>query len=264
MERSDLDVYTLRDKVVIVTGGGAGIGKGIATEMAKAGATIVITEINLERAKTAENEIKAISSNALSVVADVTRIDQVDSMVQEVLQEFGTIDVLVNNVGGLLGTIGNVPFFETSTNFWDNIVNLNLKGTFLCTKAVAKVMVDQKKKGSVVNISSICDRVPWTTVIPYGVAKAGVTNFTANMAVELGKYNIRVNAISPGRIQTPLSAELYRDKQDVRKAQLKSIPLGRFGTPDDIGRVAVFLASDAAGYVSGVTIVVSGGLTHVF
>ncbi len=260
----DNAVYGLKDKVAIVTGGGAGIGKGIALEMAKAGAGVVIAEMNSERAETTVNEIKAMGNRAFTVVTDVTRSEQVNNMVQQTLQEFGTIDILVNNVGGILGVKGGMPFLEASEDFWDSIININLKGSFLCTKAFTKVIIDQKKKGSIVNISSLADRVPWPSVVGYGVAKSGVTSFTTTMAVELGKYNIRVNAVAPGRIQTPLSAELYRDMPEVRQAQLKSIPLGHFGTPEDVGRVVVFLASEAAGYVSGATIVISGGLTHLF
>jgi NAD(P)-dependent dehydrogenase (short-subunit alcohol dehydrogenase family) len=253
----DIAVYGLKDKVAIVTGGSAGIGKGIALEMAKAGASVVVAARNSERVETTVNEIKAMGNRALKVVADVTKREQVDNMIQQTLQEFSTIDVLVNNVGGILGVKGGAPFLEASEDFWDGIC------TFLCSKAFVKVAIDQKKKGCIVNMSSLSDRAPYLSVAGYGVAKAGITNFTTTMAVELGKYNIRVNSVAPARIETSLSAELYRNMPEIRQVQLKSIPLGRFGTPEDVGRVVVFLASEAAGYVSGATIVISGGLTHL-
>jgi len=264
MASIDIGLYGLKDKVAIVTGGGYGIGKGIALEMAKAGADVVISEVDSERAESTVNELKALGVKALKVVADVTKTEQVDKTFEQTLKEFGTVDVLVNNVGGILGVSSVVPFLEMEESFWDDIMTVNIKGTFLCTRAFVKIIRDQKKKGSIVNISSIADRVPWMAVLHYGAAKAAVSNLTMNMAVEFGKYGIRVNAVCPGRIETALSAELYRDRQDVRKAQLNSIPLGRFGLPEDIGRPAVFLASDAAGYISGTTLVVSGGLTHLF
>lgn len=260
----DIAVYGLKDKVAIVTGGSAGIGKGIALEMAKAGASVVVAARNSERVETTVNEIKAMGNRALKVVADVTKREQVDNMIQQTLQEFSTIDILVNNVGGILGVKGGAPFLEASEDFWDGILDVNLKSTFLCSKAFVKVAIDQKKKGCIINMSSLSDRAPYLSVAGYGVAKAGITNFTTTMAVELGKYNIRVNSVAPARIETSLSAELYRDMPEIRQVQLKSIPLGRFGTPEDVGRVVVFLASEAAGYVSGATIVISGGLTHLF
>ena len=264
MERTMDELYGLKGKVAIVTGCGAGIGKGVALEMARAGAEVIVAEMDSDRAKTTVDEIKAIGNKALKVVVDVTKSADVAKMFEQTVKEFGTIDILVNNVGGVLGIKGPIPFLEIDENFWHKLMDANMKSTFLCTKAFARVMIDKKKPGSIVNISSIADRVPWTSALIYGAAKAGVSNFTVNTAVELGKYNIRVNAICPGRIETLLSAELYRNRPEVRKAQLKSIPLGRFGLPEDIGRTAVFLASEAAAYISGATIWVSGGLTHLF
>ncbi len=259
----DSKLYGLEGKTVIVTGSGVGIGKGIALEMAKAGANVVVTELDSSRADAAVGEIREVGSKVLKVLANVTESEQVDKVIQQTLQEFGTVDILVNNVGGILGVSGSVPFLEMSEKFWDGIIEVNLKGTFLCTKAFVKTLIDQKKKGSIINLSSLAAYVPWLPVVHYGGIKAAVINLTMTLAVELGQYNIRVNSIAPGRIETALTAELYRGREEVRKAQIKWIPLGRLGLPEDVGRVAVFLVSDAAGYVSGQTIGVGGGLTYL-
>jgi len=264
MQKVDMKLYGLEGKVAIVTGGGAGLGKGMALEMAKAGASVVIVEIDQERAESTVNEIKGFGARAISIVADVLKTDQVDRMVKGTLEEFGNIHVLVNNVGGVPGVRGGMPFLEMNEDFWDNIINVNLKGAFLCSKAVVKVMIEKGVKGSIINISSITGLYPWAGVLPYGVAKAGLINMTTTMAVDLGKHGIRVNAIAPGRMETPLTAELYRGMTELRQAQVRSIPMGRFGLPEDIGRAAVSLASDASSYISGQTLIVSGAATHLF
>lgn len=258
----DPTVYGLEGKVAIVTGGSDGIGKGIALEMAKAGANIVIAARNPDRADAAADEIRAVGNKVLRVTADVQKSRQVDNVVKQTLQEFGTIDILVNNVGGMIGVTGDVPFMETSEDFFDGIININLKSTFICTKAVVKVMIEEEKKGSIINISSIVGLGACLTSPVYGAANAAIINLTMSLAAELGKYNIRVNSIAPSNVTTPLTDELYRGRMEARQIKLKFIPLGRFGLPEDIGKVAVFLASGAAGFVSGHTIVVGGGLQH--
>jgi len=258
----DAAIYGLSGKTAIVTGGSAGIGKGIALEMARAGANVVIAGRNAEKADAALAEIRAGGAKAFRVVADVQVGEDVGSLVKETLRQFGTVDILVNNVGGLLGVSGNVPFMETSEEFWDGILRVNLKSTFLCTKAVAKVMIDQGKNGSIVNISSITGLGSALVCPAYGAANAALINLTISLAGELGKHGIRVNSIAPSSITTPLVADLYRGRMEARQARLKFIPLQRFGLPEDVGRAAVFLASDAAGYVSGQTLVVSGGVAH--
>jgi NAD(P)-dependent dehydrogenase (short-subunit alcohol dehydrogenase family) len=256
-------VYGLKNKVGIVTGGGSGIGKGIALEMAKFGASLVVADADPEAAESTVEEIRAMGTKALKVVADCTKSESVGKIIEKTLEEFRTIDILINNVGGALGVRGSVSFLEISEEFWDNIIDVNMKSTFLFTKAFTKVIINEKKQGSIINISSLADRVPWVEVPIYGAAKAGISNFTQNMAIVLGKYKIRVNAVCPGRIETKLSEALWENRLEERKAQVEAIPLGRFGTPEDVGRVVVFLVSDAASYVSGSTILVTGGLTQL-
>jgi len=261
----DSRVYGLKDKVAIVTGGGAGIGKGIVTELARAGASVAVVDIDNMTAERTVNEVRALGGKATKIIADVQESEQVDRIVRQTLNEFGTIDILVNNVGGLAGIVHQIPFWEMSEELWDKVIRLNTKPLYLWSKAVALFMIENKKGGSMINISSMVGMVPPSTLCAaYGLAKAGIINFTVTAAADLGKYGIRVNAIAPGRITTPMTDKLYEDHPEVRIPQIRIIPLGRIGTPEDIGQVAVFLASDAAGYISGHTVLVSGGLTHLY
>lgn len=261
MKPTNSDLFSLEGRVAIVTGAGDGIGRGIAIEMAKAGADVIVADLNPNKAEETVQRIEAIGVKTLNVIGDVTKPENVDALLKKAVEEFGTVDILVNNVGGILGVRGGVGFLDITEEFWTNIINLNLKSTFFCTQAFTKLMIDQKKGGNVINLSSLTDRAPWMPVIIYGSAKAGISNFTATVAVELGKHDIRVNAICPGSIETPLVAELFREMPEMKAVRTKAVPLNRLGRPADIGRVAVFLASDAASYITGATIVVSGGLT---
>lgn len=261
----DAGVYGLKDKVAIVTGGGAGIGRGIVLEFAKVGARIVVAEVDNAVAENVVEEVRRAGGRSIKVVADVQESKNVDHVVQQTLQEFGTIDILVNNVGGVPRKAQLKPIWETAEEIWDETIRFNIKPTFLFTRAVTKVLIDQKKGGSIINLSSISGWVPHPNGYPaYGLSKAGIINFTATEAIDLAKYHIRVNGIAPGHIDTPLSDQIYRDRPKAREATIRVIPLGYRGKPEDIGRVAVFLASDAASYVTGQTILVSGGLTHLF
>ena len=261
MKPINLEMFSLENKVAVVTGSGDGIGKGIALEMAKAGADMVVAEWDQKKAEKAAQEIRDVGANALVVASDVTNSESVDELVQKTLDRYGKVDILVNNVGGVLGVSGGVPFLEISSDFWDKLIQINMKSSFLCTQKFAKAMMQQTSGGNIVNLSSLADRAPWMPVLIYGSAKAAISNFTVNTAVELGKHKIRVNAICPGTIETPLVAELYKDMPEVKEKRCATIPLGRLGSPEDIGKAAVFLASDAAGYMSGATLLVSGGLT---
>lgn len=251
----DASVFDLTDQVAIVTGSGQGIGKAIALCFADFGANLVIAERVAEAKENTVAEIRAKGRKALAVDADVRESEQVANMVKQTLAEFGRIDILVNNVGGEYRSL----FLEYSEKGWDAIVRANLKTTFLCTQAVGRVMVEQKK-GCIINIASIAGLTPVQLSSPYSASKAGVISLTMCLSVEWGKYNIRVNAIAPGYIMTPGVTEIYRTQPEISEKRLKDVPLGRLGQPEDVAKAALFLASDAADYISGITLIVDGAL----
>ncbi len=255
-----LPSYSLTDRVAIVTGAGQGIGKGIAIGLAEAGADIVAAELEPDKAEQTAAEVRRMGRRALVVPVDVRIGQQVDSMVSRALDEFGKIDILVNNAGGLLGIVG--PLLECKEEDWDRGITLNLKSVFLCCKAVGKVMA-ARKKGVIINISSFAGMGAYTPAPHYGVAKAGVINMTQTLAMELAPYGVRVNSIAPGTVATPLVEDLFRAHPEIKEKRLKSIPMGRLGRPEDIAAAAVYLASDAADYVTGEILAVKGGLPSV-
>jgi NAD(P)-dependent dehydrogenase (short-subunit alcohol dehydrogenase family) len=255
-------LINLQDKVAIVTGAGSGIGRGISEVFAGAGANIVVAEINPEAAKETVDIVTGLGRRAIPVQTDVTKEESVNAMLKATLDAFGKLDILVNNVGGVIGKPRMIPIVEMPLNHWDAVISLNLTSQFLCCKACIKHWIERKSKGAIVNIASLAAMVPYETSVAYGAAKAGVINLTATLGAMYGKQDIRVNCIAPGHVKTPITDDLYRGREEVRAAQDRIIPLSRYGNPDDIGKVAAFLASDASGYVTGQTLLVSGGMTY--
>ncbi|MDO8491014.1 MAG: SDR family NAD(P)-dependent oxidoreductase [Dehalococcoidia bacterium] len=254
-----LSLFGLTNRVAIVTGAGRGIGKGIALGFAEAGADIVIAEIDPALAEETAGEIRAKGRKALVAPTDVRIASQVDHVVEQTLKEFGKIDILVNNAGGW--TVFS-PVLGIEEQDWDRCIELNLKGAFLCCKAVGKVMVRQKR-GAIVNISSLAGFVPFTAAPHYGAAKAAVANLTQTLAMELAPHKVRVNAIAPGSVETDLTDKLYSTQPGLREYRIKTIPLGRLGRPQDIAAAALYLASDAADWVTGETLMVRGGMLGI-
>lgn len=245
------------NKNVIVTGGGRGIGKAIALNFAEEGANVVVNDINFANAQKVSRKIKNKGQKALPVEADVSIREQVKNMMKSVTEKFGTPDILVNNAGIIkLNKFSNVTEEE-----WDKVINVNLKGTFNCCQIVGSAML-KKREGCIINISSISGLVPSTGGGSYSASKAGVAMLTNQLAVEWGKYNIRVNGICPGFIRTPMEKHVYEDKE-VENFRKKLIPLNRIGTPEDVAKVASFLASDDAEYINGELISVDGGAKHI-
>lgn len=246
-------VFELKDKVAIVTGGGTGIGRGIAVEFAKVGADVVVASRKLENLEKVAGEVRALGRRSLAIVTDVRKPEDVDNMVQKTMDEFGRIDILVNNAGASF----NCPLEDMTPGGWDAIVGIDLRGVFLCSRAVGKVMIEQKK-GKIINISSTAGVHGSPMMAHYGAAKAGVINFTTSLAGEWAKHNIHVNCIAPG----PILTEGY---QGVRSAGgLGDLPpgvnaLNRWGQPEEIAYAAIFLASEASSFVVGETIIVNGG-----
>lgn len=250
-----MSVFDLTDKVAIVTGGGSGIGRGIAIEFAKAGAHVVIASRRADVIEGAAAEVEALGRRALAVQTDVIQPEHVENLVNRTLDAFGTIDILVNNAGGAAAW----PVEKMSPRGWDIILAINLKGTFLCSQAVGKVMVEQKQ-GKMVNISSVAGLRGSPGSAHYGAAKAGVISLTKSLAALWAPHNVHVNCIAPGLIQTEAVGPAL-DLEDPEKmaAQARAIPLGRVGQPEDIAYAAVFLASPASDFMTGQTLVVDGG-----
>lgn len=244
----------LENKVAIVTGSGQGIGKGIAIELAKEGAKVIISDINQENIDKTVDEIESLGSEAVGVRADVSDFSDVSQLVKESVKKFGKVDILVNNAG----IYPFKPLSEMEEKDWDNVLNVNLKGIFNCTKAVLPGMT-KHNGGSIINIASIAGAVVgFSNLAHYSASKGGVFGFTRSAALELAQHKIRVNAIAPGAIETP-GAKIA--DEEAAKQFVQAVPLKRMGRPADIGKVVVFLASEDSSYITGQMIVVDGGFT---
>jgi len=249
-----LDRFALTGKVAIVTGSGRGIGKGIALAFAEAGADVVCTSRTASEIEAIAAEIRAMGRRSLAVTCDVREGEQVDSMVNATVQEFGRIDILVNNAGAGYYR----PVMQMSERAFESVLRTNLTGMFLCCKAAAKVMLEQKA-GSIVNISTRDSIIPCPGMIAYGAAKAGVNSLTRTLAWEVAPY-VRVNCILPGGVWTEGSTPFLGPVKD---KIIAGTPRGRMGTPEDIALAAIFLASSASDWVTGRMFEIDGGIEFV-
>lgn len=254
------DLLDLRGKVALVTGGGRGIGKFIATGLAEAGADLILTSRKLKNLEAAASELRDnYGGNVLAVPCDLGKEQEIDNLLNTTLGEFGRIDILVNNAGATWGA----PTLEFPLDRWDQLFSVNVRSLWILTQRVAQIMKDQGG-GNIINVSSIMafrgSEETLHPAVPYNSTKAAVNALTMNLAVKLAPYRIRVNAIAPGYFRTDMMA--YIEKPDFKnqyEAMLSMIPLRRVGGMDDIKGVAVFLASDASAYMTGHIMVVDGG-----
>jgi glucose 1-dehydrogenase len=247
----------LQDKVALVTGSSQGIGQGIAIRLAEEGAHVIVNyRSQQDSAQATEDQIKKLGRDSMSYQADVTKLSEVQAMVDAGLQKFGKIDILVNNAG----VEKKAPFVEVTEHDYDFVMDVNLKGAFFTAQAVVRSMIERKIAGRVINISSVHEELPFPHFTAYCASKGGMKMMMRNLSIELAPYCITVNNVAPGAIETPINTALLNDP-DKLKALLDNIPLARLGKPKDVSGAVVFLASEDAGYVTGATIFVDGGLT---
>ena len=246
----------LTGKVAIVTGAKRGMGRTHALALSKAGAKVLLADISKEDCEKVAEEIEKAGGESLAVKCDVTNKKEVEEMVRTAVEKWGKLDILVNNAG----IAQFFPFLEITEEDWSTTIDINLKGYFLCAQAAAKEMAKQKS-GAIVNIASVAMGqvgVGFPNLAHYCASKGGIVAMTEAMALELAPYNIRVNAVSPGAIETPMVDPLKQDPKTT-EATLSRVPMRRFGKPEEVSNLVLFLASDDASYMTGSTVVVDGG-----
>ncbi len=254
----------LRGQKALVTGASSGIGEGVALALGAAGADVVVNYVsNPDAARAVVDKIKAGGTDATALRADISKEDEVRAMFQEMFTAWGTIDILINNAG----LQRDAPFPDMTLEQWNTVLGVNLTGMFLCAREAAREMIRRgirpevsRAAGKILCISSVHEKIPWAGHVNYAASKGGVKLFMQTLAQELAPHRIRVNSIAPGAIQTPINRAAW-ETPEALNALLKLIPYGRIGLPEDIGKAAVWLASDDSDYIHGQTIFVDGGMT---
>ena len=245
----------LTDKVAIVTGASRGIGEAIAKQLSSCGAKIILIARNSDQLVAVKETIISNGGIAESIAGDISNLNSISEIVTNTIDKWGRIDILVNNAGIARDNI----IMRMKEDDWDSVMNINLKGCFNGIKSVARPMI-KNKTGRIINITSVIGQIGNAGQSNYAASKAGIMGLTKSMAKELGSRNITVNAVAPGYITTDMTDEL---NVDVKEKMKSSIPLGRLGTPDDVANLVCFLASDDAGYITGQTFNVDGGMVMI-
>jgi 2-hydroxycyclohexanecarboxyl-CoA dehydrogenase len=248
----------LKDKAAIVTGGGQGIGRAIALDLASEGAKICVADLNPETAGKVAEEIKTMGKKAIAVKVDITDLAQCEKLVKETVAAFGCVDILVNNVGWDKMEL----FISSEPATWDKVIAINFRGPINCFKAVLPHMIE-RKYGKIVSIASDAGRVGSSGEAVYSGAKGGIIAFSKTVAREVARYGINVNCVSPGPTDTPFFAAVAGDNPAIAEGLKKAIPLRRLAQPEDIAGAVAFLSSDSASYITGQVLSVSGGLNMV-
>lgn len=247
----------LEKKVAIVTGADSGIGRAIAIQFARAGATMVVNYAhNQQKAEEVRQIIQQTNGNVLVVQADIGQYQQAIGLIQQTVEHFHQLDILVNDAGMEIHS----AFVDVTEEMFDRVLSIDLKGAFFCAQAAARAMIQRQNAGRIINISSVHEDLAMPRNVPYCCAKGGLRMLTRTIAIELAPYNITVNNIAPGAINTPIDADVIADPQKMG-VLLKEIPLNRMGDPDEVAKLALFLASDEAAYITGSTYLIDGGLT---
>ena len=249
----DVSKFRLDGRVAVVTGGTSGLGRSIALALSAMGADVIPVGRRIDKVEQTTSEIASQGSRTLAIAADVTRLEELDSLVQAVVEKFGRIDILINSAGAHL----KKPAFEVDSDEWDLIQTTNLKATFFTCQRFAKVMRNQGG-GSIINLSSVASFTDFEGTSVYGSSKAAVDKLTASLACEWAPFGIRVNAIAPGVFVTPMNEKHVVNSERGRKI-LQRTPMGRFGKLDEIQGAAVFLASESARFITGIVLPVDGG-----
>ncbi|HHY65715.1 MAG TPA: SDR family oxidoreductase [Alicyclobacillus sp.] len=245
---------SLREKVALVTGAGQGIGLQTALTLAQAGADVALCGRGATKLEDAANRVRMCGQKAEIYVCDIRKVNQIEEMVREVNSQFGHIDILVNNAGI------DIPkhAFDVTEEEWDAIIDTNLKGVFFCSQQVGKIMADNGG-GSIVNVASEFSFVAGEKYSVYSISKGGVVQLTKALALEWADHNIRVNAVAPTLIETPMSEYLFKENPEHRDVLVGRIPLKRMGRPEEVAQAILFLVSEASSFITGTTLVVDGG-----